>query len=221
IVAVIGRQDDQVVLPHAGLEPRDPRVQLEQSLMKPRDVVAVPPALIEFDHVHEDEPLGERVQRRFDAPVGVGVRGRVLARDVATREQVVHLADADAGDAPFRQEIEQRLPHRLEREVAAVRGARVRPGRRPNSASSSRGKPWGYVRNARSSSTPQISQWPVVLSFPWDAGSATPYAAAGLTPGESPGMLRHNPSPSRSRLGSFNPPTARATLPRVSLPTSP
>src|SRR2546422_11088198 len=98
--------------------------------MKPRDVVAVPPALIEFDHVPEDEPLGEPVQRRFDAPVGVGVRGRVLARDVATREQVVHLADADAGDAPFRQEIEQRLPHRLEREVAAVRGARVRPGQR-------------------------------------------------------------------------------------------
>src|SRR2546426_9317900 len=30
-----------------------------------------------------------------------------------------HLADADAGDAPFRQEIEQRLPHWLEREVAA------------------------------------------------------------------------------------------------------
>ena len=32
---------------------------------------------------------------------------------------------------------------------------------------------------------------------------------------------RHNPSPSRSRFGSRKPPTARATLPSVSLPPSP
>src|SRR5213083_1994308 len=96
---------------------------------------------------------------------------------------------------------------------------------------------------------PQISQCPVVESLPGDLGSATPYAAVGpltpgatltprasagsagspgpaapLTPGDSPGTPgtgRHIPRPSRSRFGSRSPPTARATLPSVSLPASP
>src|SRR2546427_9434771 len=63
-----------------------------------------------------------------------------------------------------------------------------RPVRRAKSSSRDGGKPRGYVRNGRSSITPQISQCPVVESFPCDLGSATPCAAVGLTPGASPGM---------------------------------
>src|SRR3989441_5045738 len=94
-----------------------------------------------------------------------------------------------------------------------------RPVRRAKSSSRDGGKPRGYVRNGRSSITPQISQCPVVESFPCDLGSATPCAAVGLTPGASPGMGRHLPKPSRSRFGSRSPPTARATFPSVSDPT--
>src|SRR6267378_7319340 len=107
---------------------------------------------------------------------------------------------------------------------AALLPSQPRPERRANSSSNGTGKPRGYVRNAFSSSTPQISQCPVVLSFPADAGRATPYAALGVTAGSnplSPDPSRHFPSPSFSRLGSFRPPTARATLPRVSDPASP
>src|SRR5437879_7428216 len=77
-----------------------------------------------------------------------------------------------------------------------------RPVRRAKSSSRDGGKPCGYVRNGRSSITPQISQCPVVESFPCDLGSATPCAAVGLTPGASPGMGRHLPKPSRSRFRS-------------------
>src|ERR1041384_5485026 len=82
-----------------------------------------------------------------------------------------------------------------------------RPVRRAKSSSRDGGKPWGYVRNGRSSITPQISQCPVVESFPWDLGSATPYAAVALTPGASPGIFRDLPNPNRSKFGSRSPPT--------------
>src|SRR5438552_13398080 len=96
-----------------------------------------------------------------------------------------------------------------------------RPVRRAKSSSKDVGKPFGYVRNGLSSSTPQISQCPVVESFPLDLSIATPYAALGRILPLRPRSGRHNPSPSRSRLGILRPPTARATLPYVSLPTSP
>src|SRR6266702_260435 len=63
-----------------------------------------------------------------------------------------------------------------------------RPVRRAKSSSRDGGKPCGYVRNGRSSITPQISQCPVVESFPCDLGSATPCAAVGLTPGAREGL---------------------------------
>src|SRR5881296_4442258 len=104
---------------------------------------------------------------------------------------------------------------------AALLPNQPRPVRRANSSSRVVGKPFGYVRNGLSSSTPQISQCPVVESFPLDLGSATPYAALGRMLPLRPRSGRHNPSPSRSRLGSLRPPTARATLPSVSDPASP
>src|SRR5207237_7218035 len=62
-----------------------------------------------------------------------------------------------------------------------------RPVRRAKWYSKDVGKPFGYVRNACFSTTPQISQCPVVESFPAEAGKATPYAAAGPSPGLRPG----------------------------------
>src|SRR2546430_257554 len=53
-VAVSRRDDDQITLPHAPPEPRNPGVELQQPFMNPRHVVAVPPGLVELDHVDED-----------------------------------------------------------------------------------------------------------------------------------------------------------------------
>src|SRR5438552_7225589 len=77
---------DQIILPHASLEPRDPGVELPQSLMKPRHVVAVPPRLVEFEHVDEDEPALAAVERLLDQPVRIPVGRGVLARDRPARE---------------------------------------------------------------------------------------------------------------------------------------
>src|SRR5207248_4182393 len=107
---------------------------------------------------------------------------------------------------------------------AALLPIQPRLVRRANSSSNGTGKPFGYVGNAFSSTTPQISQCPVVLSFPADAGRATPCAALAATAESnpsSPDRSRHFPSPSFSRLGSLKPRTARATLPSVSDPASP
>ena len=57
---------------------------------------------------------------------------------------------------------------------AATLPSQPRPLRRANASSSAVGNPCGYVGNGRCSSTPQISQCPVVESFPGDRGSATP-----------------------------------------------
>src|SRR5256885_15644303 len=61
-----------------------------------------------------------RSQRALHQPVGVAVGRRVLARDVPAGEQVVHLHDPDPRDARRGQPVEQRLPHRPDREVPAA-----------------------------------------------------------------------------------------------------
>src|SRR5205807_5639723 len=91
IVAVVRRDDDQIVLPHAPLEPRDPGVEFPQSLMKPRHIVAVPPRLVELDHVDEDEPALAAVERLLDQAVRVPVGRRMLARDPRSEEHTSEL----------------------------------------------------------------------------------------------------------------------------------
>ena len=95
--------------------------------MKPRHVVSVPPRLVELDHVHEDEPRVDAGERLLDQPVGVIVRRRVLARDMPPREQVVHFADAHAGNPRRREPVEQRRARGLDREVTPVGRAGVGP----------------------------------------------------------------------------------------------
>ena len=63
----------------------------------------------------------------------------------------------------------------------------------------------GRSETACRGSTPQISQWPVVLSLPGLLGSATPYAAGGVPPAGMPASGAQWPSPSRARLGNGRP----------------
>src|SRR5204862_7582326 len=88
-----------------------------------------------------------------------------------------------------------------------------RPMRRAKSSSRDDGKPRGYVRNGRSSITPQISQCQAVEAFPYDPRSASPSAAVGLILYHSPELGRHLHKPSCARLGTRRPPPSAATLP--------
>src|SRR5260370_12194172 len=98
---------------------------------------------------------------------------------------------------------------------AALLPSQPRPVRRANSSSSTRGNPWGYVRNGRDRSTPQSSQCPVVESLPYERGSATPYAALGRTVTLRPAIGRHNPHPSPSPFPTPSPPPPRPPSPTL------
>ena len=85
----------------------------------------------------------------------------------------------------------------------------------------SRESPAGRLGTAAATIRPQSSQCPVVLSLPGLVGSHTPYAARGRSVGATPAIGAQFPSPRAAEVGRFSAPTARATLPRVSLPVSP
>ena len=89
----------------------------------------MPPRLVEFDHVHEDERRLQRIERLLDESVGSGVRRRVLAADVPAREQIIHLADPDTRDAGIGHEVEQRRPGRRNRKILAIGRPAVVPSR--------------------------------------------------------------------------------------------
>ncbi len=52
---MVGGEDNQVLVLNSGPEPRNPGVELQEARREPGDVVAVAPALIELDHVGEEE----------------------------------------------------------------------------------------------------------------------------------------------------------------------
>ena len=128
IVAVIRRQHHQIIPAQPDQQARHPRVQLLETLVKPRHVVAVPPRLIEFNDIDEHESRFELIQRTLNQAIRVLVRRRMLAADVSSREQIVDLADADAWNARFRQPVEQRRPDRFDRKILPLRRAAVVPG---------------------------------------------------------------------------------------------
>src|SRR5947209_7757978 len=68
---------------------------------------------------------------------------------------------------------------------------------------------------------PISSQWPVIVSLPFERSSSLPATAGAPGCGGQPSSSSTLPSPRASRLGRSSPPTARATLPRVSAPSSP
>src|SRR5438876_234294 len=90
-----------------------------------------------------------------------------------------------------------------------------------NGSITSCGKPCAYVGIGCGVTTPISSQCPVVVSFPFDRSASLPATAGAPGCGGQPSSCSTLPSPSASRLGRSSPPTARATLPRVSDPSSP
>lgn len=68
---------------------------------------------------------------------------------------------------------------------------------------------------------PASSQWPVVLSFPFERSIILPKLARGARAGPTPRAAAMFPSPRLSRCGSDRPPTASAVFLRVLLPSSP
>ena len=92
--------------------------------------------------------------------------------------------------------------------------------RRSNSAITSSGKPFGYTGSAFSLSTPAISQWPVVVSFPLEPSSSRAKLAKGASarrPHTTPSMLNR---PSFCSVGVWY--LGLFTIaPSVLLPTSP
>src|SRR6266511_696261 len=65
------------------------------------------------------------------------------------------------------------------------------------------------------------SQWPSVVSLPLERSRSRPATAGAPGMGGHPSSGSTLPSPNASRLGRSRPPTARATLPSVSEPSSP
>ena len=96
-----------------------------------------------------------------------------------------------------------------------------RPVRCMNGSITSCGKPCGYSGNACAVTIPISSQWPAVVSFPLERSISRPAIACAAGCGGHPSSGSTLPSPSASRFGRSSPPTARATLPRVSEPSSP
>src|ERR1700741_1150340 len=96
-----------------------------------------------------------------------------------------------------------------------------RPVRCMNGSITSCGKPCGYVGNGVAVTTPISSQCPVVVSLPFERSSSRPATAGAPGCGGQPCSGSMFPSPSASRFGRSSPPTALATLPSVSEPSSP
>src|SRR5438132_8685241 len=68
---------------------------------------------------------------------------------------------------------------------------------------------------------PISSQWPSVVSLPLERSISRPATAGAPLIGGQPSSGSTLPRPSASRLGRSRPPTALATLPSVSEPSSP
>ena len=96
-----------------------------------------------------------------------------------------------------------------------------RPVRFMNGSITSSGNPYGYVGKAVGVTTPISSQWPAVVSFPFERSTRRPATAGAYGWGGQPSSGSTFPRPSASRFGRSSPPTARETLPSVSEPSSP
>ena len=120
---MIGGKDNEVLFLYSGEQPGHDPVELPQSSVEARDVVPVAPALIELDDIGEQQTPPHRCQCAFDEAVGLAIRRRVEAGDATAREQIVHLADAHAGDMPLLETVEQRGARRRQAEVLSLRCA--------------------------------------------------------------------------------------------------
>ena len=90
-----------------------------------------------------------------------------------------------------------------------------------NGSITSCGKPCGYVGNACAVTTPISSQWPVVVSLPFERSTSRPATAGAPGCGGQPSSGSTFPRPSASMFGRSRPPTAFATFASVFEPSSP
>src|SRR4051794_2452200 len=105
--------------------------------------------------------------------------------------------------------------------LAGLLASTPRPVRFMNGSITSSGNPYGYVGIACGVTTPISSQWPVVVSLPFDRSTRRPAIAGAPGCGAHPSSGSMLPRPSASSVGRSRPPTARATLPSVLEPSSP
>src|SRR5438093_9844858 len=78
IVAVVGRDEQQIVLPQRGKKRRKRGVELTQRLVEPRSVVSVPKLLVEIYKVGEQQPTRCVRKPLADRDDPIGVAGGVL-----------------------------------------------------------------------------------------------------------------------------------------------
>src|SRR5262249_40102292 len=109
VVAVVGGDEQQVVLPQCGHQSWKRRVKVAQRLIEPRSVVPVPELLVEIYKVGEQQPTLGAGQPSGDGVDAVGVVARVARPYRTASEEIVHLANAAAWDAGGRQGVEQGL----------------------------------------------------------------------------------------------------------------
>ena len=105
--------------------------------------------------------------------------------------------------------------------LAGLLPSTPRPVRFMNGSITSSGKPNGYVGIACGVTTPISSQWPVVVSLPFERSTSRPAIAGAPGCGAHPSSGSMFPKPSASSVGRSSPPTARATFASVFDPSSP
>ena len=104
---MVGGEDNQVVRAGPPHQARNPPVELLESTGESAHIVAMPPALIELDHIGEEEPAPHRRHRTLDQRVGIGIGVGVDTRDTAPGEEIVHLANTDHWEVGRAQMIEE------------------------------------------------------------------------------------------------------------------
>ena len=172
-------------------------------------------------------------ERPGDDPPHRVLAGEDLARDLAGAVQLLErnrlLVSRDLEDRVGRG-VDDPLPGALMLLTELLDDLRARRGLVAEDAAPVRcmkgsitscGKPCPYVGIACGVTTPISSQCPVVVSLPLERSTSRPATAGAPGCGGQPSSGSTLPRPSASRFGRSRPPTARATFPSVSDPSSP
>src|SRR5579862_1762098 len=119
IVAMVSRDDEQIVLPKAGKDSSEPRVEPLEILRVSLDVVAMAVLRVEIHEVGEDEAALHFVHLPLDLIHAVVVARRVDgAGDAPAGEEVLDLADGNHRQRRGLDPIEQCFAERRQREIA-------------------------------------------------------------------------------------------------------
>ena len=110
IVAMVGRDDEEIVVAQLREELGQPHVEALEVARVALDVVAVAVLRVEVDQVREDEAAVDDLHLRLDLVHPIVVAGRVDSlRDPAAGKQILNLPDRHDGNRRRLDAIEQRL----------------------------------------------------------------------------------------------------------------